>query len=124
MIKFLLGFLVVFDLGLGLGSIVAPSLVASLAWPAGSGDATVLLRRTGAIWLFFAAAEIAAFLKPSSDRLKLVALLRWMDVPADTLWILFGSGFTTLGWVAIGAAPACNLCFGVILWRAASARPR
>jgi hypothetical protein len=120
--KVLLASLIVFDLALGLGSILAPSLIEALAWPTASVDAGVLLRRTGAIWLFFALAELAAFSKPTGERLRLVAVLRWMDVLADTLWLAFGSGFTTLGLLAIGAAPVCNLGFGILLWRYAARR--
>lgn len=119
----LLAALAALDLALGLGAIVAPGVVAAILWPEAGAGGLVLLRRTGAIWLFFAAAEVAALARPGdAARLRLVALLRFMDIPADALWAAFAAGLTPFGRAAIGLAPVCNLIFGVILWRAAGRR--
>jgi hypothetical protein len=119
-IKPLLLGMIVFDLVLGLGALLVPEVVAQLLWPTAGPDAMSLLRRTGCLWLFFAAAQVAAWQRPvSPERLRFVALLRWMDVPADITWVCSAHGLSGFGMLAIGGSPVCNLLLGVILWRTA-----
>jgi len=118
LIRALLVALAVFDTALGLASVAAPQVVADLLWPAAGPGGLALIRRTGAIWLFFAAVEATAVARPGLVRL--VALLRWMDVPADALWFLFADGLTTFGKLGIGLAPLANIAIGAALWRSTS----
>ncbi len=115
MIRALLVALAVFDTALGLASAAMPQLVADLLWPAAGPGGLAMIRRTGAIWLFFAAVEATAVARPRLVRF--VALLRWMDVPADALWFFTADGLTTLGKLGIGLAPLANIAIGAALWR-------
>ncbi|GIW71235.1 MAG: hypothetical protein KatS3mg102_0777 [Planctomycetota bacterium] len=120
MIRWLLGGLALFDVVLGGSAALLPATFAEVVWPIADPAAQQLIRRTGAIWLVFAAAETAACLRPScAFRLRLVACLRLLDVPADSVWLAFGSGWSGFGLGALISAPPFNLLVGLLCWRAA-----
>lgn len=114
--------LVAFDVVLGGGCVLAPTLFAAVCWPTADPGALVLLRRTGWIWLAFALAQFLAWRSPTPEALRRVAFLRLMDIPADLTWLSGASGLTALGWLGIGTAPPINLAVGLTLWRLASRR--
>lgn len=120
MIRVLLGLLALWDIVLAFGSIVLPEIVMGLIWPTAGENARVMLQRTGFIWLFFALAQGAAGWRPVPIRLRLVAVLRWMDIPADLVWFFLADGLTTLGTITIGGFPLVNLILGWTFWSAAN----
>lgn len=118
--RWVTGPLAVFDLGLGLAAAVRPEIYLSLVHAATSPDQAFLLRRTGVLWLFFAAAEAAAFRwgEKRPEWVFLVAMLRWMDVPADALYAATARDLTGFGLAALVAAPVFNLVVGAWLYHA------
>jgi len=120
MLKPLLGALALFDLVLGGVALASPDLFSDLLWHASPPEDWALIRRTGVLWLFFSLAEMVAWRDPGDPKkLRFVALLRWMDVPADAVWWWFAEGFSRLGQIGIGVAPIFNLLLGIFFWREA-----
>jgi hypothetical protein len=121
MVRSLLAILAVFDTLLGVGSILVPELLATIIWPGADPGGLVMIRRTGVIWVFFALAEWAALHRPDApDRLRLVALLHLMDVPADAIWVAQAEGMNLFGQASLCAFPPINLALWFTFWRAAS----
>ena len=114
-------FLAATDLVLGGASFLAPRLVLRLLAPDSGPEGEALLRRTGALWLFFLAAQAWAAFHPDDPRaLRAVAVLRLQEVPADPVWLAFGKGFGLFGRLGMAAAPLFNLASAFYLWRGAS----
>ncbi len=118
--RWVTGPLALFDLGLGLGAAVRPEIYLSLMHAATGPEEAFLLRRTGVIWLFFAVAEAAAFRwgERRPEAVFLVAMLRWMDVPADALYWATATDLTGFGWIALAFTPVFNLAVGAWLYHA------
>ncbi len=113
-------FLVATDLVLGGASFFAPRLVLRALAPGSEPEGEALMRRTGALWLFFLAAQAWAAFHPDDPRaLRAVAVLRLQEVPADPVWLAWGRGFGLFGKVGVASAPLVNLASGLYLWRAA-----
>jgi hypothetical protein len=114
-------FLAATDLFLGSASFLAPRLVLRLLAPGQEPEGEVLMRRTGALWLFFLAVQVWAALHPDRPRaLRAVAVLRLQEVPADPVWLAGGKGFGLFGRLGIASAPLVNLASGLYLWHAAN----
>lgn len=114
-------FLVAADLVLGGASFFAPRLVLKVLAPGNEPEGEALMRRTGALWLFFLAVQSWAALRPDDPRaLRAVAVLRLQEVPADPVWLAWGKGFGLFGKVGTASAPLVNLASGLYLWRAAA----
>lgn len=124
MIRALLLALALFDLGLGLVGLLGTSTALSLLWPSAGPDAASLLQRTSWLWLAFSLFQFMAWQKPSPERLRGIACLRWMEVPADAWWALSASGLSPLGFWAIAVCPPLNLLFGLVVWRSAKKAER
>ena len=115
------GFLTATDFFLGGASFLAPRLVLKLFSPGRDPQGEALMRRTGALWLFFMAVQAWAALHPENPRaLRAVALLRLQEVPADPVWLATGEGFGLFGKLSMASAPLVNLCAGLYLWHTAS----
>jgi hypothetical protein len=90
-------------------SIVHPSLPASeypIDWVA----------RTGAIWLMFLTFEMSGALSAAPGKwFFCVAMVRWMEVPADVVYGVLARGATPLSQAGILAAPVVNAVAGALL---------
>jgi len=104
--------LVVFDLALGGTAAFWPDLYLAVLHPGLDTPQVELVRRTGMIWLMFAAVALrAATAAPATRGLWFVVLgvLRLLDVPADLAYAASMSGTTGLGRGLVLAAPPLNL---------------
>ncbi|MBI5367587.1 MAG: hypothetical protein HZA54_11160 [Planctomycetes bacterium] len=113
----LTGPLALFDLCLGGAALLLPGLYLSLLHGPDLADAEFLLRRTGALWLVFAAAEALACAVPRRvpESVLAVAVLRLMDVPADLVYVFAAPSLTLLGRIGIAISPPINLVIGLLL---------
>ena len=108
--------LAAFDILLGGASLAAPSLVLKLFSPRQPPAGEALLRRAGAIWLFFVPVQLWAALRPENPKaLRAVSILRLQEVPADPIWLAAGEGFGAFGKFGLVFAPAFNLIAGLFL---------
>ncbi len=114
--RWLTGPLAIFDLALGLAALAFPAFYMDLMH---GGGTHFLLQRTGVLWLFFAAAEIAAFARPRFETIGLVAMLRFMDVPADVVYFCTSPSLTAFGRGSLIVSPIFNAAAGVWLLRRA-----
>lgn len=112
--RWLTGPLALFDLALGATALAFPEFYMKLLHGGGSH---FLLQRTGVLWLFFAAAEIAAFARPRRETVGLVAMLRLMDVPADAVYFFTSPSLTWFGRWSLIVSPVFNACAGIWLFR-------
>jgi hypothetical protein len=79
--------MIVFDLALGSGAILAPrKTLAVLGHERPSADAEHLFRRCGPIWLTYAAAHAVAELRGNPEDWWALAWLRGAEVTTDVLW--------------------------------------
>jgi hypothetical protein len=79
--------MVVFDLALGTGAIVAPDTTLKLiGHDAPSDDARELFRRCGPIWLTFSAAHAIAAVRNKPEDWWAVGWLRATEIATDVLW--------------------------------------
>src|SRR3569832_2132645 len=79
--------LVVFDLALGTGAIVAPDTTLKLiGHDAPSDDARELFRRCGPIWLTFSAAHAVAAVRNRPEDWWAVGWLRATEIATDVIW--------------------------------------
>ena len=79
--------MIVFDLALGSGAILAPDeTLKAIGHDTPSDDARELFRRCGPIWLTFAAAHAVAAFRGDSEDWWAVAWLRGTEIATDVLW--------------------------------------
>jgi hypothetical protein len=79
--------MVVFDLALGTGALLAPdATLAVLGHERPSADARQLFRRSGPVWLTFAAAHVVAHRRDRPEDWWALAWLRGTEVATDVLW--------------------------------------
>jgi hypothetical protein len=108
--------LAAFDILLGGASLAAPSLVLKLFSPRQQPAGETLLRRAGAIWLFFVPLQLRAALNADNPKaLRAVSVLRLQEVPADPIWLASGEGFGAFGRFGLVFAPVFNLVAGLFL---------
>lgn len=109
--------LVGFDILLGGLSLLKPEFVLKLFSPSSEPKGATLLRRTGAIWLFFVPVQLWAALRTENPvALRAVAILRLQEVGADPVWLAEGEGFGVFGRFGLAFAPIFNLVVGAYLW--------
>ena len=117
--------MIVFDLALGSGALLAPdATLAVLGHDRPSEDARELFRRSGPVWLTFAAAHAVAHRRDRPEDWWALAWLRGTEIATDVLWSR-SSAFSRPGaraglWLAGAGNLAMALGFGWI----ASRRPR
>lgn len=117
--------MVAFDLALGTGAVLAPdATLAALGHGAPSPDARELFRRSGPVWLTFAAAHAVAHTRNRPEDWWALAWLRGTEIATDILWSR-SSAFSRPGaraglWMAGAANAAMALGFA----RLARQRPR
>ena len=76
-----------FDLGLGSGALLAPSLtLRALGHEAPNADAEQLFRRCGPIWLTFAAGHTLAAARGEPKDWWALAWLRGTEIATDVVW--------------------------------------
>jgi hypothetical protein len=72
--------------------------------------------RTGVIWLMFLVFEVfGAFSAAPGRWFFCVAMIRWMEVPADIAYGVLARGASPLSQAAIFTAPAVNAITGALL---------
>lgn len=112
--------MVVFDLALGAGALVAPdATLRRLGHAAPSDDARELFRRCGPIWLTFSAAHAAAAVSGRPQDWWALAWLRGTELFTDVLWArspAFSEPRARAGLVMAGAS---NLAMAVAFARRA-----
>ncbi len=117
--------MIVFDLALGTGALLAPdATLAVLGHEHPSPDARELFRRSGPVWLTFAAAHALAYHRNRPEDWWALAWLRGTEVATDILWSR-SSAFSRPGaraglWMAGAGNVAMALGFGWL----ASRQPR
>jgi len=119
-VKPLLIGLALFDAILGAGAALAPNTYLASMHPRfrelHPHGPTYLVNRTGALWLFFAAAEVFAAMRPSQpELLMLVGGLRLMDVAADLFYLLRSDDLGAFGRAALIVSPLFNACVGATM---------
>jgi dihydroflavonol-4-reductase len=113
--------LALFDVVLGGTAVLLPSYYIDLLHPewvvVHPQSPTYWLVRMGMLWLFFAAVEGVAAIRPACWPLLvlIVGVLRLMDVPADLLYFAHADDLGALGRFGLLFAPAFNLCAGLYL---------
>jgi hypothetical protein len=111
----------IFDVLTGIASVAVPSAAFATTWPAVDADGEIMIRRAGVFWLAMGIAQLAAFRKPTPERLRLAALVRLTDGFADLVWLFAGPAFTPSGFATIGPSPLlCLLVAGLLWWVARS----
>jgi dihydroflavonol-4-reductase len=107
--------LALFDAVLGAAAAFVPGAYMATMHARGADVPTYFARRTGAVWLFFAAAEGMAARRPAGPALLLVGALRLMDVGADLLYLASADGLGPFGRLALVLSPIFNACAGAYL---------
>jgi hypothetical protein len=119
--------MIVFDLALGTGAVLAPdATLAVLGHESPSEDARELFRRSGPVWLTFAAAHAVAYRRNRPEDWWALAWLRGTEVATDILWSR-SSAFSRPGarmglWMAGAGNVAMALGFGWLASRRGSRR--
>jgi hypothetical protein len=117
--------MIAFDLALGTGALLAPdATLAALGHEPPSADARQLFRRSGPVWLTFAAAHAVAQRRDRPEDWWALAWLRGTELATDILWSR-SPAFTRPGarlglWLAGAGNLAMALGFGWVARR----RPR
>jgi hypothetical protein len=107
--------LFVFDVALGGTAAFWPERYLAILHPGLDTPQVELVRRTGMIWLMFAAVALRAATAAPATRGRwflVLAVLRLLDVPADLAYAASMSGTTGLGRGLVLAAPPLNLALG------------
>ena len=79
--------MIVFDFALGTGAVLAPdATLAVLGHERPSRDARELFRRSGPVWLTFAAAHAVAYSRNRPEDWWALAWLRGTEIATDVLW--------------------------------------
>src|SRR5882672_9289271 len=80
-------FMIAFDLGLGLGALLAPvATLRVLGHDRPSPDAEALFRRCGPIWLTFAAGHAVSAVRGEERDWWALAWLRATELATDVVW--------------------------------------
>jgi hypothetical protein len=117
--------MIVFDLALGTGALLAPdATLAVLGHEEPSADARHLFRRSGPVWLTFAAAHAVAHRRDRPEDWWALAWLRGTELATDVLWSR-SAAFTRPGARAgLWLAGAGNLAMAVGFGWLAGRQPR
>jgi hypothetical protein len=121
--------MIAFDLALGSGALLAPRATLNvLGHDAPSRDAEHLFRRSGPVWLTFAAAHAVAERDGRPEDWWALAWLRGTEIATDALWSRSPSfsrpGARVALWMAGAANVAMTLGFGWMARRERAARGR
>jgi hypothetical protein len=109
--------MIVFDLALGSAAIAAPSqTLRVLGHDEPTPEAAELFRRSGPVWLTFAAAHAVAARRGESRDWWALAWLRGTEIATDALWASKSPGFSRPGaraglWLAGAANVAMSAGF-------------
>jgi hypothetical protein len=115
-----LALLVVIDIVLGGVAVFFPHVYMSIIHPYAPPDTPVyLLQRAGVVWLGYLVMQALAFFGYTEmpEWVLVVGILRLIEVPADTLYVIVGTGFGWFGHFGLIAAPTFNLIAGSMLVR-------
>jgi hypothetical protein len=119
--------MIAFDLALGTGALLAPdATLAALGHERPSPDARHLFRRTGPVWLTFAAAHLVAHRRDRPEDWWALAWLRGTELATDILWSR-SAAFTRSGaraglWMAGAGNLAMAIGFGWLATRRTARR--
>jgi hypothetical protein len=117
--------MIAFDLALGGGALLAPdATLAALGHARPSADARELFRRSGPVWLTFAAAHVVAHRRDRPEDWWALAWLRGTELATDVLWSR-SAAFTRPGaGLGLWFAGAGNLAMALGFAWLSSRRPR
>ena len=113
--------LAVVDMALGTVAALFPKVYLSTMHPGLSPTDSPAdwVARTGVLWLMFLVFELCgAFSAAPAKWFFCVAMLRWMEVPADIIYGLTARGATPWSQAAILVAPVLNAIAGALLFAA------
>jgi hypothetical protein len=121
--------MILFDLALGSGALLAPdATLAALGHEQPSDDARELFRRSGPVWLTFAAAHAVAHRRDMPEDWWALAWLRGTELFTDALWsrsAAFGRpGARSALWLAGAGNLAMVVGFGWLAERRSHGRRR
>lgn len=117
LIKPTLILLVLIDIFLGVVGTFLPRIYMDLIQPdAPENEPIYFLQRAAVIWLGYLVVQTIALFKyrRTPEWVLVVAFLRLVEVPADTLYVIIGTGIGLLGRIGLIAAPIFNLIVGII----------
>ena len=120
--------MIAFDLALGSGALLAPTAtLRALGHNAASADAEHLFRRSGPVWLTFAAAHAVADVRGNREDWWALAWLRGTELFTDALWSR-SPAFSRRGaraglWLAGAGNLAMALGFGWLAHQPETRRP-
>ena len=117
LIRPLLALLVIIDIVLGGVAVFFPWIYMDFIHPDAPPDEPVyLLIRAGVIWLGYLVIQAIAFFqyRRVPEWILVVAFLRLVEVPADTVYVVIGCGIGLLGRIGLIVAPVFNLIVGII----------
>jgi len=111
--------MIAFDLALGSGAVLAPdATLRVLGHEQPTVDARELFRRSGPVWLTFAAAHTVAAVRDEPRDWWALAWLRGTEIATDALWsrspAITRPGARAGLWLAGGANLAMALGFGML----------
>lgn len=115
-----LGVLVLIDIVLGSVAVFFPHLYMSIIHPYAAADTPVyLLQRAGTVWFGYLVIQTIAFFRyqETPEWVFTVGISRLIEVPADLLYVIVGTGFGWFGRFGLIAAPTFNLIAGIVLLR-------
>ena len=106
--------MVAFDLALGTGALLAPvATLRVLGHDAPSPDAEWLFRRSGPVWLTFAAAHATAARRGAPEDWWALAWLRGTELLTDVVWARSPAVRRPLSKAALRFAGAANLAMSL-----------
>jgi hypothetical protein len=111
--------LVLFDLALGGVAAVWPELYLRVMHPEADVVQVALVRRTGMLWLAFAAVALCAATVGPDRRghwFLILAVVRLLDVPADVVSAVTMPGATTLSRLLVLGTVPVNLGLGLYFY--------
>jgi len=115
--------MVVFDLALGTGAIVAPDTTLKLiGHETPSDDARELFRRCGPIWLTFSAAHALAAVRNKPEDWWAVGWLRATEIATDVVWSRSAAVSRPMAKQGLWFAGAFNLALAAGSWLVARRR--
>jgi hypothetical protein len=115
-----LGVLVVIDIVLGGVAVFFPHVYMSVIHPYAAPDTPIyLLQRAGMVWLGYLFMQTLGFFRytETPEWVLVVGISRLIEVPADSLYVIVGTGFGWFGRFGLIAAPTFNLIAGSMLVR-------
>jgi hypothetical protein len=117
LIRPILFLLVIIDIVLGVVGTFFPRFYMDQIQPdAPPNEPVYLLQRAAVIWLGYLVVQAIALFRYrwTPEWVLVVAFLRLVEVPADTLYVIIGTGIGWMGRIGLIVAPVFNLIVGIL----------